>query len=214
MWPVDNPELTGELAGITPFKQLVSASQPYGRMCTNVGKMSNNLVVGADALVTKRANGGLMVRSADCVPILLYGQSTVAIGVIHAGWRGLIAGVISSTLDQFISLGTDQSTLSVVIGPSARVCCYEVDSPTDGAPMLRPQLGSSNQRFLINRGGKTYLDLVGLATAQLLGAGVNQSSITADPRCTIHAASLPSFRRTGVTAPSIAGVIGLLPTDI
>jgi len=72
----------------------------------------------ADAAVTTVAGCKLAVRTADCVPIVLTGHHTV--GVVHAGWRGLAAGIVKATID---AMHGDVERAQ--IGPHIRVGCYE-----------------------------------------------------------------------------------------
>jgi polyphenol oxidase len=72
----------------------------------------------ADALVTSTEGLALVVFTADCMGIVLHAPGEV--GVVHAGWRGLAAGVIERTLERMGTL------TSVAIGPHIRACCFEV----------------------------------------------------------------------------------------
>jgi len=73
--------------------------------------------VEADAAITRVPLAKLAVRTADCVPLVLEGED--AIGVVHAGWRGLAAGIVQKTVE---ALG---SVRRVHIGPHIRSGCYE-----------------------------------------------------------------------------------------
>lgn len=75
----------------------------------------------ADAAVTTVSGCKLAVRTADCIPIVLAGERTVA--VVHAGWRGLAAGIVPATID---AMRGDVTTAT--IGPHIRVGCYEFGS--------------------------------------------------------------------------------------
>jgi copper oxidase (laccase) domain-containing protein len=72
----------------------------------------------ADAAVTQVPGCKLAVRTADCVPIVLAGERCVA--VVHAGWRGLAAGVVQATIDAMHG-----DVIAATIGPHIRVGCYE-----------------------------------------------------------------------------------------
>ena len=71
----------------------------------------------ADAAITRVPHARLAVRTADCVPVVLIGDD--AIGVAHAGWRGLAAGIVQKTIAE---LGTVRRAF---VGPHIRVGCYE-----------------------------------------------------------------------------------------
>ena len=75
-----------------------------------------------DALLTLRPALPLAVRTADCVPIVLHGED--AVSVVHAGWRGLVAGVVERTREALQRAGTPAERAA--IGPAIGPCCYEV----------------------------------------------------------------------------------------
>ncbi|MGQ0616660.1 MAG: polyphenol oxidase family protein [Acidimicrobiia bacterium] len=75
----------------------------------------------ADGAVTSQPGCALAVRTADCAPVVLLGRG--AVGVAHAGWRGLVAGVLEATVAALGDLGT--SEVRAVLGPSIGPECYE-----------------------------------------------------------------------------------------
>jgi YfiH family protein len=75
----------------------------------------------ADAAVTAVPGAVLSVTTADCVPVVLVGDG--ALGVAHAGWRGLVAGVVGATAAAMAELGAPP--VRAVVGPSIRAGCYE-----------------------------------------------------------------------------------------
>ncbi len=76
----------------------------------------------ADGLVTTTSGLPLVVATADCVPVALVGERSVA--MVHAGWKGVSAGIVREAVAA-IALEDDTVT-SAVIGPHIRTCCYEV----------------------------------------------------------------------------------------
>ena len=76
----------------------------------------------ADGLVTEEVDLPLAVRTADCVPVVIHAESAVA--VVHAGWRGLAAGVLTHALAELTEDG--DRPVRAAIGPSIGPCCYEV----------------------------------------------------------------------------------------
>jgi YfiH family protein len=76
----------------------------------------------ADAAVTAVPGSAVAVLSADCAPIVLGSPEGVA-GVAHAGWRGLMAGVLERTVEAMRSLGA--STVGAHLGPCIHAECYE-----------------------------------------------------------------------------------------
>ena len=76
----------------------------------------------ADGLITQTHGVPLVIATADCVPIAIAGERTIA--VVHAGWRGIAREIVPNALDRFRDLG-DPATVAVV-GPHIGSCCYEV----------------------------------------------------------------------------------------
>ena len=95
--------------------------QVHGAEVVVVTEPGEHAGASADAAVTIVPNAPLVVRTADCAPILLEGRE--GIGVVHAGWRGLEAGVIEAAADALASIGEGPDTLR--LGPCIRPRCYE-----------------------------------------------------------------------------------------
>jgi YfiH family protein len=76
----------------------------------------------ADAAVTDRPGCALAVLTADCAPVALVGSDGL-VGVAHAGWRGLVGGVLERTVDVMHERGTRD--VRAVLGPCIRAECYE-----------------------------------------------------------------------------------------
>jgi YfiH family protein len=148
----------------------------------------------ADALVTAVSGLALAVHVADCLPVVVAGAGGVA--VIHAGSRGLAAGVIESALARLRVL-TGAAPLEAVIGPGASGCCYETGPEVHA---LLAGYGASRGRLI---------DLRAVAEAKLRASGV--SSIGEVALCTLCAPPglLFSHRRDGPHTGRQAGVAWL-----
>lgn len=123
-----------------------------------------NVVPDADALWTDEADVTLVVLTADCMPILLADGAERRIGVVHAGWRGLVAGVIGEAVR---TMGSPEG-ISAFVGPAIGPCCYEVGD--DVADKAVERLGPVVRRT----GDRTHLDLWHGATIELARAGVRE----------------------------------------
>lgn len=142
-----------------------------------------------DALTTTRAELGLAVATADCVPVLLAGGGRVA--AVHAGWRGIVAGVVPAALASFDAL----SEVEVWIGPAIGPCCYEVGEEVAAAVVATSRSSAARP----GRRGRPHLDLQEAVAAQLAAAGVTRHVRLA--RCTAcHPGELHSHRRDGARA--------------
>jgi YfiH family protein len=91
--------------------------QVHGATVVTVTEPGEHTGVEADAAITRAQSAKLAVRTADCIPIILEGDDTIA--VVHAGWRGLAGGVVRATID---AMGGAQRA---IVGPHIRVGCYE-----------------------------------------------------------------------------------------
>lgn len=118
-----------------------------------------------DALVTAERGRPLAVQVADCVPVLL--ASPEAVGVAHAGRRGVQTGVVPATVARLRALGAGQ--LRAVIGPAIGGCCYEVPEE------LQAEVADDHPEAVARTTWRTpSLDLPGAVAAQLASAGVDE----------------------------------------
>lgn len=142
-----------------------------------------------DALTTARSALALTVATADCVPVLLAGGGRVA--AVHAGWRGIVGGVVHATLATF-AVARD---VAAWIGPAIGPCCYEVGGEVAAAVVAAS--GPSAARP--GRRERPHLDLQEAVAAQLAAAGVTRQVRL--ERCTsCHPGELHSHRRDGARA--------------
>jgi polyphenol oxidase len=145
----------------------------------------------ADGWATSVASIGAMVLTADCLPIALGGGGAVA--MVHAGWRGLAAGVLEEGVRALRELG-GEGDVAAIIGPGAGPCCYEVGEEVHAA-----FAGA-------HRSGR-QIDLKALAGDRLRAAGVVEVRDVAV--CTICDERFFSHRREGALAGRQAGVAWL-----
>lgn len=114
-----NREIAGRTVGASGRWSVVA--QVHGSVVVDDAP-SPGEVPEADGLVCRRADATLAVFGADCVPVLAVSADRQTVGVAHAGWRGLAAGIVSE-LVRAVGEGA-----TVVAGPSIGACCYEVGS--------------------------------------------------------------------------------------
>jgi YfiH family protein len=140
----------------------------------------------ADGLITATRGLPIVVATADCVPVVLIGMYTVSI--VHAGWRGVAAGIVPRTESALSDAGDRVS--SVVIGPHIGPCCYEV-----------------GQEVIDAIGGHRATTGWGTMSADLGSAIQDQVSgveIVSVGPCTMDDVSYASHRRDGTPARQIA----------
>ena len=137
-----------------------------------------------DALVSDTANTLLMVKTADCVPILLGDSKTGAFAAVHAGWRGTSSSVVVRAVEQLQSeYASRPQNLLAAIGPAANSCCYEVGS--DVISVFKERFPESNHLFTPTREGHARIDLHTANQDQLIAAGVLPDRISIAPLCTM-----------------------------
>lgn len=177
-----------------PGAGVALASQVHGRDVLRVH--AAGLAGEGDALVTDAPGLLLAVRVADCVPVLVVGPGGVA--AIHAGWRGLAAGVIPAAL---AALGRASAA---AVGPCISAGAYEV-----GEEVIAGIAGAGvPERAFVEEGPRRrHADLRAAAAWQLREAGVPEVEVL--PHCTFGSADLHSHRRSGARAGRQAGVVGL-----
>jgi YfiH family protein len=194
-------------AGALGFDQVVLPRQVHGRRCVPVE--GPDAVPGdADALVTDRPGVLLGVLGADCVGVLLVDARRRVLALAHAGWRGLVAGILSTTLDALRARhGSRPDDLEVLLGPAISAARYEVGDEVvravesavpDGAACLVP-----------GPAGRPHLDLKAALRRQLEAAGVSPAAVEDLARCT-HGEpdAFFSHRRDGPRTGRIALLAG------
>lgn len=149
----------------------------------------------ADAAVTSVPGVVLAVLTADCLPVVLAARDGGEVGVAHAGWRGLAAGVLEATV---AAMQAPASALVAWLGPAAGPDAYEVGDEVRDAFLSRdPAAGAA---FVATRPGHWHVDLFALARMRLQAAGVAAADIHGGGLCTISAPKrFFSHRRDGRT---------------
>lgn len=134
-----------------------------------------------DALITDCPGLSLVVFSADCGTILLYDPVHRAIGAVHAGWRGVAAGLAAKTaLAMHDAFGTEPKDLLCALGPAIGQCCFETDDDVPAA--MCQALGAEAEPFMTRRGEKWHIDLKDINVHWLRRLGVEHIDIC--PHCT------------------------------
>ena len=188
------------LADFAPGAALADLHQVHG--CDVVSADGPVDRARADGLVTDRPDVVLMVRAADCVPVLLADPVAGVVGAVHAGRPGLAAGVVPATVVRMRDLGA--ADITAWIGPHVCGACYEVPAA------MRDEVGAVEPASVATTSwGTPSLDLGAGVRAQLDRGGVRVVDVA---RCTRESADLYSYRRDGRSAGRLAGVIRLRRT--
>jgi len=165
----------------------------------------------ADGMATREAGVGLGIFTADCVPILMTSPQSKVVCALHAGWRGVIAGIAGEGVRAMERLGAPVRDIRAALGPSIGPCCFEVDAPL--ADRFLAEIPAAVNHARDGRPGKAYLDLRGIVRAQLVESGLPADAIESAGPCTRCASDRYFSRRaaggstTGLQM-SFAGFVG------
>lgn len=150
----------------------------------------------ADALVSTVPGLRVGIYTSDCVPVLFECTDGLACGIAHAGWRGLVAGVLEATVESLRARG---GGLRATLGPCIGPCCFEVGDEV-AAQFEAPHVHARHPR--------PHVNLRSAARDRLAALGV--LVIGNEPPCThCDPSNLPSYRRDGPTGRSLHHWIGL-----
>ena len=160
----ENRRRVARAAGVD-VDHLVIVNQVHGRdvirVSGPVGRCS------ADALVSEVDDLALAVLIADCAPVLVVDAASSRFAVAHAGWRGLVAGVLSEVIAHF----DDASTLHAVVGPTISQAGYQV------GPEVAEHFFDVEDALVADDEGRWRLDVAGVVVHQLRDAGLGDGRI-------------------------------------
>lgn len=165
----------------------------------------------ADALVTGVPGAAVGVAVADCLPLLIADPNAGVVAAVHAGWRGLAAGVIENAVDTMVAgFGAKPVDLVVGIGPAIGACCFEVGPEVLDAFNDR---GYGDQaRVPGPPADRLYCNLSAVAAAIIRQLGVPPEHVTDAALCTkCNSDWLWSYRQDGDNAGRMICGIALAP---
>ncbi len=158
----------------------------------------------ADGSVTRRAGEVCAVLTADCLPVFLCDRAATVVAVVHAGWRGLAAGVIEQGL---AAMGVPAREVLAWLGPAIGPQAFEVGDEV--RQVFVAENPAAHSAFRANAAGRFFADLYALARLRLAKAGV--TSVHGGGFCTYSEGErFFSYRREGVTG-RMASLIWLQP---
>ncbi len=188
-----------EALEIAPF---ALGGQVHGATIAQVGPAKaasgwdgpDGVISETDGLTTRSAGLPVAVATADCVPVIVASATESRLAVVHAGWRGVAAGMI----EKAVALFAEPGRALAAIGPCAGVCHYEVGPDV----ALAVSAGTTGGAVTEERGGSLYLDLSATIAGTLAGLGVEAEETRL---CTIHETDrFFSHRRAGACGRQMA----------
>jgi polyphenol oxidase len=173
-------------------------NQIHSSICVNASKLKSNIE--ADAIFTSKPGEVCGVLTADCLPVFVSNKDGSKVGVAHAGWRGLINGVIESLVKSFNCEGNN---LIVHLGPAISLNFFEVGEEIKELYLSKNE--NFNRSFSFNN-DKHYLDLY--EAARIVLDGLNVELISGGNHCTFkESGRFFSYRRDGINSGRMAHLI-------
>lgn len=210
----ENERRLGEAVGFDGSK-LHHVRQVHGReVVVADGNVEAMLGVEADAIIAEpKTDFPIAVRVADCGPVLVADPKSGRVAAVHAGWPGVVAGVVPAAIERLASAdgAGHASGFVAAIGPCIGACCFEV-----GDDVCAKIVGASSDAVVVRREverQKAWVDVRRAIRIQLVTAGLADASIDDVPgkgseSCTrCNAASFYSYRRDGDASGRQLGVI-------
>ena len=153
-----------------------------------------------DALWSDAKHVGLGIKVADCLPVTMIDPQSSVIANVHSGWRGAAQRITTATLAALARESAfDPRGALAYLGPSIRVCCFEVGEEV---------VEQFDARYVDrNRGPKAHIDLVAMTADVLREAGIADERIIDTGLCTrCNGSIFHSFRRDGSGGRNLAVV--------
>ncbi|MGB7295240.1 MAG: peptidoglycan editing factor PgeF [Candidatus Aminicenantales bacterium] len=164
-----------------------------------------------DALVTRLPGLLLVIKTADCLPVLLVDVKTRVIAAVHCGWKGTRLRVLEKTIRGMLErYSVEPGSLLAALGPCIGAGCYEVGEDVRD---LYAAGGFPGSLFnpIPGRPGKHLFDIRAAARLQLFGLGIKAKNIFAVDVCTHCDPAYPSYRRDKKDCGRMLSFIGLSP---
>ena len=173
-------------------------NQTHSSKCVDASSIKT--IVEADASYSSKLGIVCGIMTADCLPVFVSKKDGTMVGIAHAGWRGLVSGVIENLVSSFNANGEN---LVVHLGPAISMNSFEVG---DEVKKLYLDKNENFKRSFSIKNNKNYLDLYDAARVVLEGFQIKL--ISGGDRCTFKESSnFFSYRRDGINSGRMAHLI-------
>ena len=161
----------------------------------------------ADGLITDLGNVFLMIKTADCFPVLFFDPVSKAVGAVHVGWRGAIEKIFLTALLKMINVFNSKAKdILVGIGPGIQACCFKHKN------LIQEKLPEWGEYIKDKKNGWKSVNMTSFIKDQLIEAGVKKNNIESAKICTCCSKEYFSHLRslqTGGLQGRFATIIGL-----
>jgi polyphenol oxidase len=161
-----------------------------------------------DAIITETKGLSIGVLTADCVPIAIVTRDGGAVAAVHAGWRGLVSGVIENCVRSLSKLsGVAPAEMVAFVGPHIGSCCFEVGEEV--AEVFRSRFSPE----VASRGGTPHVDMTLSCLIELEREGLQTGDVHFAGDCTCCTDDYFSFRRSGGATGRQGLIVSLLEEE-
>ena len=150
-------------------KKIIALSLAHGTQVTVVDNQSDDFLLEMDGLVTRDPGVVLTLTAADRIPVYFVDLEKRVIGLGHAGWRGVVKGIVPRTLETMRAEGAE--TVKVTLGPG--ICAEHFEIQKDILSQFEPW-----SEAITHKKGKIFVDLKTIIRKQLSEAGIIKTNIT------------------------------------
>jgi YfiH family protein len=183
-------EMPQVLASLGKGSKLAYMKQVHG---PDVQLIEEPGVYECDGLFTRESDLALVVRTADCLPLIFYSEKTRAVGVVHMGWRSAAAGILEH-------IPFDLSSFTCVAGVGLRPCCYRV-----GDDFLE---NGRMKASVTRRQNSYYFDPIDIVRRSLVRNGLREGNFFDAGDCSFCSGEkFHSHRRTGTTDRTLSFIV-------
>lgn len=185
---------------------VVETAQVHGSLVLalneeNAKMWKSKVVTGIDGLVNDQVDASIMIRVADCVPVVLYDPESHSCAAVHVGWKGAVAGVHLKALELMMErYEANPRTMYSWFGPCAQACCYrsKEEPKQKGDAAWKP--------YIKKRKGEWVVDIPGYVSQTLLDAGLTKKRMTVSDHCTIESETMHSLQSGTMTSTNLVVV--------
>lgn len=191
------------------FSKIVEMNQVHADHLHYVDNINHagQKIIKTDGLITAIKGMALMIKTADCIPVVLYDQKKEIISALHVGWRGAVAQLAPQAVKKIHEIfESEPKDIFAYIGPSIRQCCYVFESK----PMQYED--PAWHPFILTNKNQWSIDLTGFIKQSLLSVGIENENIFDTNECTAHSTKWFSYfryKQTGNNRGLFATVVQL-----
>lgn len=161
--------------------QTVFMNQIHGNKVVIINGTDKQIIDRTDGLVTNKKNIFLCVTTADCLPIVFYDPFLKIVGAVHAGYKGILNGILDSLIYKIRELNGNIDKVLVGIGPGIEIDCYDVDFKRFN--LFKNKFDKFKNIYKLKK-GKYFIDLKKIAYKILIQNNIKKENIEMSTICT------------------------------